>query len=176
MSKKPKFVLDVHYPDNETIWKPCHKTFHGGIVYVNQYGGLKTRSNNGRIYHQKLRTRITSPAAMKHAGKEPQRYQCYINHLNIYEHGKCKGVKHQLLYIHRMVAGQFCQARDLFCDQVDHLDGDPTNNRADNLEWVTQSENVRRHYALERFKKEHPEEWERQQFINKNKFHYYERD
>ena len=26
------------------------------------------------------------------------------------------------------------------------------------------------------FKKEHPDEWERQQFINKNKFHYYGHD
>lgn len=176
MSKKPKFVLDVHYPDNETIWKPCHKTFHGGIVYVNQYGGFKTRSNNGRISYRKPFTRTTSPAGMKHNSNKPQRYQILSDILNQWERGKRIFVMNKALYVHRLVAGQFCRARDIFCTQVDHLDGDPTNNRADNLEWVTGSENIRRRIVQERFKKEHPDEWERQQFINKNKFHYYGKD
>ena len=176
MSKKPKFVLDVHYPDNETIWKPCHKTFRGGIVYVNQYGGFKTRSINGCIYHQKPRIMITSSAVVKAGRKTPLRYKCFMDHLCLQEHGKRRTIKSQFLYVHRLVAGQFCRAGDIFCTQVDHLDGDPTNNRADNLEWVTCSENVQRRFVQERFKKEHPDEWERQQFININKFHYYGKD
>ena len=176
MSKKPKFVLDVHYPDNETVWKACYRRLSGSVLYVSQYCGLKTRGKNGHISYQKPQTRITSPAGLKHNSKEPQRYQIIIDNLTQWEHGKTRTIKNQTLYAHRLVAGQFCRARDIFCTQVDHLDGDPTNNRADNLEWVTQSENMQRRFALERFKKEHPDEWERQQFINQNKFHYYAKD
>lgn len=46
-------------------------------------------------------------------------------------------------YVGRLVAGAFCDgyAEGL---TVDHIDGDTTNNAAENLEWVTRSENIRR--------------------------------
>ena len=165
MSKKPKFVLDISYPDNMTIWKPCYKTIHGAILYVNQYGGVKTRRRDGSINYPLVYTMNTSPSTKAHGRKKPKLYQRI-----------CNQYEKLFLFIHRLVASVFCHARDIFCTQVDHLDGDPTNNRADNLEWVTGSENVQRRFALERFKKEHPDEWERQQFINQNKFHYYAKD
>ena len=44
-------------------------------------------------------------------------------------------------YIHRLVATYFCL--HLYGnDIVNHIDNDPTNNRADNLEWTTQNNNV----------------------------------
>tara|TARA_R110000796_G_scaffold221224_1_gene337301 strand:+ start:40 stop:522 length:483 start_codon:yes stop_codon:yes gene_type:complete len=48
-------------------------------------------------------------------------------------------------YVHRLVAEQYCE-RPEGCNEVDHIDGDKFNNHADNLEWVTRAENMRRAY------------------------------
>ena len=49
--------------------------------------------------------------------------------------------------IHKLVAEAFCDRHD---DRavVNHIDGDKLNNRADNLEWVSNSENVKHAFAL----------------------------
>lgn len=43
-------------------------------------------------------------------------------------------------YIHRLVACAFCENPDGLLE-INHKDGDKKNNRADNLEWCTRSEN-----------------------------------
>ena len=52
------------------------------------------------------------------------------------------GKQHQRL-VHRLVAIAFCEqyATGL---EIDHIDGDKTNNHYQNLEWVTRSENIAR--------------------------------
>lgn len=44
--------------------------------------------------------------------------------------------------LHRIVADAFCVKRP-GCDVVNHIDNNPGNNRADNLEWCTQKENIK---------------------------------
>lgn len=48
-------------------------------------------------------------------------------------------------YLHRFVAEAFC-ANPLGLRDVDHIDGDKLNNRADNLRWISHRENVARSY------------------------------
>lgn len=49
--------------------------------------------------------------------------------------------------IHRLVATHFCNKPD-GCDVVNHLDSNPFNNRSYNLEWTTQSGNMKHAFSL----------------------------
>lgn len=62
-----------------------------------------------------------------------------------------KGGKKQVLYVHRLVAQAFVD-HPAGCDTVNHIDHNRSNNAADNLEWVSQGDNVR--YSQDRMK--HP--------------------
>lgn len=47
-------------------------------------------------------------------------------------------------FVHRLVAELFCYNDDpINKTEVNHIDGNPSNNRWDNLEWVTPSQNIR---------------------------------
>ena len=48
--------------------------------------------------------------------------------------------KYKLISVHRMVAAAFIGTSEL---QVDHIDGTRDNNRADNLRYLTQSQNIK---------------------------------
>ena len=50
-------------------------------------------------------------------------------------------VKGKDMYVHRLVMLAFCGKSDL---TVDHIDGNKENNNLNNLEYVTQAENVKR--------------------------------
>ena len=66
-------------------------------------------------------------------------------------HNVGRGYKQVLLYsadgssarylVHRLVATAFCEMRK-DATEVNHIDGNKSNNRASNLEWVTKSENM----------------------------------
>lgn len=47
-------------------------------------------------------------------------------------------------YIHRLVASAFLEGEG----EVNHLDGNRTNNRVDNLEWTTHQENVNHAFEI----------------------------
>lgn len=49
--------------------------------------------------------------------------------------------KRYIASVHRLVALAFCKGRTKERNVVNHIDGNPLNNNADNLEWVTYSEN-----------------------------------
>lgn len=51
-------------------------------------------------------------------------------------------------FVHRLVAYQYCNltVKNLSGLVVNHIDGNPYNNNASNLEWVTQKENILKYY------------------------------
>ena len=58
--------------------------------------------------------------------------------------------------VHRLVAKAFLPPPPSEKHtQVNHIDGNPANNRADNLEWVTRSENIRHSFATNAERQSH---------------------
>ena len=54
------------------------------------------------------------------------------------------GQRKKYIYVHRLVAESFVSGRSALKEVVDHKDGNGVNNHKDNLEWVSQKENLRR--------------------------------
>lgn len=96
---------------------------------VVDYEGLYEVSNYGRVKNKK-RDRLLSPHSDR-AG--------YIK-VGLYKDGKQKGQ-----FVHRLVAMAFIDNPEEKSD-VNHIDGDKSNNHVENLEWNTRSENLTHAY------------------------------
>jgi hypothetical protein len=62
-----------------------------------------------------------------------------------------KDVKKRFL-VHQIVARHFLEPRP-GVDHIDHINGDPTDNRVSNLRWATPKENSNNPITLQRFRK-----------------------
>ncbi len=86
---------------------------------------------------------------MPNGGNRPIRelkkgvHRCGYLIVRLYKNGKQK--QH---YIHRLVAMAFIE-NPFDKEQVNHIDGDKTNNAVDNLEWVSREENINHAYETE---------------------------
>lgn len=56
--------------------------------------------------------------------------------------------KRRHFYVHRLVAAAFVTKPSEHATDVNHIDGNKTNNCADNLEWVTKQENQLHRYRV----------------------------
>ena len=101
---------------------------------VKGYEGLYRVSNFGRVFSIKNR-KLLKPFISGN-----------YEHVNLYKGGKRWHTK-----VHSLVANAFV-ANPENKPEINHIDGDKTNNRRDNLEWVTSSENKQHAIEHELFK------------------------
>lgn len=100
------------------IWKPI--VGFEGLYEVSNIGrvkSLKRNTTSGRVLSQALNRGYMSVVL-------------------------CKNGKHYNAKVHRLVAMAYIQNPNKK-KEVNHIDGNKTNNRAENLEWVTASENAK---------------------------------
>lgn len=120
----------------EEVWKtlkelPIYQISNLGKIrsvdtyknHSNQYGKCGTRFVKGKI----LKTQISNSG-----------YEFIVLRLN----NKKKNYS-----IHRLVASYFLKNPNNY-KYVNHIDGNKLNNNAENLEWCTQSHNVKESYRL----------------------------
>lgn len=97
---------------------------------VSGYGGYYEVSDHGRV---RSFPRATTPGGILKPGKS----NGYMT-VALHTHGKRK-----TMGVHRLVAIAFIGEPPFDDAQVNHKDGDRSNNHVDNLEWVSIKDNIR---------------------------------
>lgn len=116
----------------EEIWKPIPG--YEGLYEVSNLGRVKRLGReyvDSRGGKRAIETKIMSQFESKTRGG-----YLYVSLI--------KDRKKSCMRVHRLVARAFLGEPPTEDHQVDHIDGDRTNNRIDNLEYVTRRENYAR--------------------------------
>lgn len=101
---------------------------YDGKYQISDYGNVKSIARLVPYSNRLLHESILSPG---HDGND----YCQV--------GLSNNGRQKMFKVHKLVMLHFVGQSDL---TIDHLDGNKDNNKLDNLEYVTQRENVSRHY------------------------------
>lgn len=106
------------------IWKDIKG--YEGIYQVSNFGRVKSLDRKDKLGHH-WSERILNPKGNK------------LGYIRVY---LSKDGKTERVLVHRLVAESFVNRISEKHDIVNHLDNNPSNNRADNLEWTTYKGNM----------------------------------
>ncbi len=96
---------------------------------------------------------ISNMGRVKHYIKGYDKFILLKPYQNLKNYGRLYiRIQDKALQVSRLVGFAFVKGNSEEKNTIDHIDGDPTNNRADNLDWVSQSENNERAYKNGRTK------------------------
>lgn len=122
----------------QEIWKEIPNT--NGLYFASTYGQIKS---GDRLRYYKA---FHKPGYYMRKGK--------ILKTPLNSHGyPCVTLKfldgtQKVVTVHRLIALTFLKQPNEESNQVNHIDGNKTNNRVDNLEWCTVQENILHAYAM----------------------------
>ena len=119
-------------------WKPIPG--YEGLYEVSNYGRVKSLERLSSDGARTVPERIRKPNIMKD-------YHCVC---------LIKNGKHKVFRVHRLVAECFISPQPTPEHQINHIDGDKSNNYVGNLEWVLPIENTR--HAIRMGLKKNPSE------------------
>jgi len=118
-------------PDNQTIWRKLPYSTSKSAFFATNYGAILRRMKRG-ITVVPLEKGKLNPCSIAHGMDKRGGIRYQLKALN-------SPIHHKLIY--RLVAAAFCPNDDPLRNQVDHIDNNPANQRADNLRWCTDKEN-----------------------------------
>jgi len=113
---------------NTEIWRDVEG--YEGFYQASNFGRIRSLTSQNR-YKRYSRIKILNPALSKDG---------YLRVV------LCVDRKMKSLNVHRLVLSAFSMSNDNL--QVNHIDGNKSNNSLSNLEWCTQSENMLHAYKL----------------------------
>lgn len=103
------------------------------------FEGLYAISEDGRVWSHNKKWNSGNGGFVYHNGKFLKLKPKHGGYLDVILRKNKKVYKFS---VHRLVAQAFIPEKDL-TKQVHHKNGDPSDNRVENLEWLTQSENLK---------------------------------
>ena len=119
------------------IWKPVNG--YEGLYEISNTGKVKAVQRSVKAYNGWDRT-FNEKILTLHSSKITNRHPKPMYHVELWKENK-----REVKMIHRLVAEHFIPNPE-GKPQVNHIDGNRSNNCADNLEWVTNSENTAHAY------------------------------